>query len=77
MVLSHANAPGARTAISVGTVSVSYNSHPANVNADQFSNASDVLALIDILNGVVEPVCGDLSTDIDHRGSSAPPMSCA
>ena len=68
IVLNHAIAPGAWTSISVGTVSVSYNSHPANVNADQFSNASDVLALIDILNAVEQPVWGDLSSDIDHSG---------
>ncbi len=47
-------------------------SHPANVNADGVSNQLDILALIDILNGVAEPPFGLYSADIAHRGIITP-----
>lgn len=43
-------------------------SHPANVNADSAAGAVDVLALIDMINGAVDPPHGNYSTDIDHSG---------
>jgi hypothetical protein len=46
--------------------------HAGNVNADTVTSPLDVLALIDALNGVVEPAWGSYSTDIDHSGISAP-----
>ncbi|MCH7705294.1 MAG: hypothetical protein IIB61_09280 [Planctomycetes bacterium] len=69
IVLNHAIAPGAWTTISYPGGSVAYLSHPANANADGFSNASDVLALIDVLNEVIVPPFGMYSVDIDHSGA--------
>jgi len=47
-------------------------SHPGNVNADGEANAADVQALIEVLNGDVEPVWEHYSTDCDHSGSTTP-----
>ena len=69
IVLHHAIAPGSWTAITYGDGdSVHFLSHPANANADGFSNANDALALIDMLNMAAEPPFGMLSTDINHSG---------
>ena len=69
IVLNHAIAPGAWTTISYPGGSVAYLSHPATSNADGFSNANDVLSLIDVLNGVIVPPFGMYSVDIDHSGA--------
>ncbi|MFQ5413150.1 MAG: FG-GAP repeat protein [Phycisphaerae bacterium] len=44
---------------------------PADVNNDRMSNANDILALIDALNGVGEPLAA-YQTDIDRGGASNP-----
>ncbi|MCH8252797.1 MAG: hypothetical protein IID36_10135 [Planctomycetes bacterium] len=69
ITLHHAIAPMSWTTIRYNNDAfVEYLAHPANVNVDAFSNANDVLALIDILNGAWDPEYGDYSTDIDHSG---------
>jgi len=47
--------------------------HPANVNGDSASAPSDIIFLIDILNGVQVPPHGLLSSDIDRSGVAGPP----
>ncbi|MCH8252388.1 MAG: hypothetical protein IID36_08060, partial [Planctomycetes bacterium] len=70
IVLNHAIAPGEVSNIRVGgTATVVYLSLPADSNADDVSNANDVLALIDALNGVIVPPFGVYSVDIDHSGA--------
>ncbi|MGB2988290.1 MAG: hypothetical protein WBE26_20665 [Phycisphaerae bacterium] len=49
-----------------------FTSHPANVNGDVSSNAVDILAIIDILNGVRAAPWGKYSCDVDHSGVCAP-----
>lgn len=46
--------------------------HPANTNADGVSSASDVLFVIDMLNGVTSPPFGLFSQDIDHSNAFTP-----
>jgi hypothetical protein len=57
-----------------------FTSHPANVNGDGFAGATDILALIDCLNGV-DPIPGPpnencpwgiYSRDLDHNGLFLP-----
>ena len=43
---------------------------PADVNNDKLSNASDVLLLIDALNGVATPVPAPYQTDTDRSGAT-------
>lgn len=52
---------------------VLYTSHPANVDANSVAGATDVLALVDILNNTIAPVHGTYSTDIDHSGVTSAP----
>ena len=40
---------------------------PGDVNSSLVANASDVLSLIDHLNGAIDPL-PDISTDIDRSG---------
>lgn len=47
-------------------------SHPANVNADNASNATDIPAMMNILNGGAVALWGHHSTDVDHSGVVAP-----
>ncbi|MCH7704468.1 MAG: hypothetical protein IIB61_05100 [Planctomycetes bacterium] len=69
IVLERAIAPNTAAIITYDDgSSVTYISHPANVNADAISNANDVLSLIDILNGVATPPFGNYSGDIDRSG---------
>jgi hypothetical protein len=55
-----------------GTTTGAFISHPANVNGDGFANPVDILAMIDILNGVAASPWGIHSSDIDHSGVAAP-----
>lgn len=65
--------PYAVTTISYGQEnSISYISHPANVNADSASSAVDILDLINILNGTFKSPWGLFSSDIDHSNSNNP-----
>ena len=41
---------------------------PADVSGDGAANASDVLVLIEVLNGTAQPAWGPLSGDCDHDG---------
>ncbi|MCH8253637.1 MAG: hypothetical protein IID36_14415, partial [Planctomycetes bacterium] len=43
---------------------------PADVNNDKFSGANDLLYLIDVLNGVVDPTTPAYQTDIDRSGAT-------
>lgn len=43
-------------------------SHPGNVNGDDRTSVSDLLALINHLNGVSLPRFGNYSADIDRSG---------
>lgn len=47
-------------------------SHPGNVDGDGQTNASDVGALMEVLNGAAVPVWGHFSTDCNHSGSTTP-----
>ncbi len=49
----------------------SFIAHPANVNGDDVSTAGDILALIDVINGVTEAAYGTFSSDIDHSGKAS------
>ena len=70
IVLDHVITAGAVTTIEyTGDGSyVAYVAHSANVNADGVSNADDVLALIDILDGAASPPWEAHSTDANHGG---------
>ncbi|UCC32727.1 MAG: hypothetical protein JSU86_10670 [Phycisphaerales bacterium] len=48
-------------------------SHPANVNSDGTAGPADILAVIDILNGVRPSPWGAYSADVDHSGAVGPP----
>lgn len=76
--LAKAISTGAMTVIeyTAGDATVTrgeFTSHPANVNGDSASGPSDILALIDTLNGVSPAVWGIYSTDADHSGVAGPP----
>ncbi|MCH8252828.1 MAG: hypothetical protein IID36_10290, partial [Planctomycetes bacterium] len=43
---------------------------PADANNDRISNASDVLFVIDVLNGVVDPAPAAYQTDSDRSGAT-------
>ena len=43
---------------------------PADVSNDKLSNASDVLYLIDVLNGVIDPALPAYQTDTDRSGAT-------
>ena len=45
---------------------------PADVNNDKLSNANDVLFLIDVLNGVIDPAPPEYQTDTDRSGVTNP-----
>jgi len=54
------------------STTATFTAHPANVNGDSATGASDVLAMIDYLNGVDQAVngpWGDYSVDVDHSGA--------
>lgn len=48
-------------------------SHPGNVNADSQSSPSDILRLIDYINGVATSPWSIYSEDVDHSGLLGPP----
>ncbi len=75
VVLSRPITPGAVTSLTyVGSgATASFTSHPANVNGDAAAGPSDVLALIDCLNGLDSCPWDLLSCDMDHSGACAPP----
>ncbi len=52
---------------------VQYTSHPANANSDSAANPSDVIVLIDHLNGVRVPPLTRYQCDFDHSGVCGPP----
>ncbi len=71
-------APGEATTITYtdenGAVATGrFVSHPANVNGDSQASPSDILRMIDYLNGVDVPPWGLYSEDVDHSGLLAPP----
>ncbi len=73
LILLRAITPGAQTVIYYGDVPAAvFYWHPGNVNGDNITNPLDILALVDILNGIAEPEWGDHSTDIDRSGSLTP-----
>lgn len=74
LVLGRPITPGAVTTIRyTGTgAAVTYFFHPANANADGLSAPTDILFLIDMLNGVVVPPHGIYSRDIDRSGAPNP-----
>ncbi|MFQ5413178.1 MAG: hypothetical protein ACE5E6_01840 [Phycisphaerae bacterium] len=76
--LNHAIAPGAWTSIFAGgNLLVAYLAHPADTDASGVSNATDVLNVIDQLNGVADPAFGNFSQDIDHScGDPTFPVGC-
>ena len=49
-----------------------FTSHPGNVNGDGQSNAGDITAMVDMLNGVLDPPWGTYSADVDHSGMAGP-----
>ncbi len=75
IVPDHAITAGAVTTIQyMGDGSfVEYTSHPANVNADSQSAPSDILRVIDYINGVATSPWGIYSEDVDHSGLLGPP----
>jgi hypothetical protein len=66
--------PGEVTVISYdgGASFGQFISHPSNANADDAADAMDVLAIIDFLNGTVQPPFGEFSSDINHSNLLAP-----
>ncbi len=50
-----------------------FTSHPANVNADSRSAPSDILRVIDYINGVATSPWGIYSEDVDHSDMLGPP----
>ncbi|UCC30949.1 MAG: VWA domain-containing protein [Phycisphaerales bacterium] len=50
-----------------------FTAHPANVNADGVAGPSDILRVIDYLNGVAVSPWGLYSEDVDHSGRLGPP----
>jgi len=75
IVLDRAITAGAVTTIQyTGDGSyVEYISHPANVNADIKAAPSDILRIIDYINGVAASPWGIYSEDIDRSGMLGPP----
>ncbi len=74
ITLDHAITAGAVTTIQYGGDGsfIAYVSHPANADADGAAAPADVLAIIDMLNGVASPQHGIYSQDMDHDGEFAP-----
>ena len=65
--------PGAVTTLYYGDrVATRYYYHPGNVNGDEVTNPLDLLAIVDILNGVTEAPWGVYSDDIDRSDQSSP-----
>ena len=75
IVLHHAITAGGVTTIEyTGDGSyVAYTSHPVNVNADSRAAPSDILRVIDYINGVAVSPWGIYSEDIDRSNLLAPP----
>lgn len=72
--LSQPIAPGAWTVIThlpSGT-SVCLGSLPGDVNGDGVAAPSDILAVIDCLNGTAGQGCGDAQVDVDRSGEAGP-----
>jgi len=75
IVLDRAITAGGVTTISYtgGGSFVQYTSHPANVNGDSSASPSDILDLIDNLNGVLVPPLSDpYGCDLDRSNVCAP-----
>lgn len=53
---------------STGGPAPTYTSHPANANADSVAGVTDVLFLIDVINGSATSPFGEYSEDIDRSG---------
>ncbi len=71
---SHALQPGAWTCITshYGSGEICLGYLPGDINADGQVNPSDILYLIDNLNGVVQPSSPIWQTDINRSGSAEP-----
>lgn len=75
IVLHHAITAGAVTTIQYkgGGSYVEFTSHPANVNADSAAAPSDILRVIDYINGVATSPWGIYSEDVDRSNLLGPP----
>jgi hypothetical protein len=63
----------ATTTLSFGDVTIAHwISHPGNVDANNQAGPLDILAMIDILNGVAEAQFGAYSSDVDRSGQTGP-----
>jgi hypothetical protein len=73
LTLARPLTPGAVTTITYGgETTAQFIAHPGNVNADSFTSALDILALIDYINGVSAAPWGILSEDVNHSGQLTP-----
>jgi hypothetical protein len=77
VVLNHAIAPGGWTTVTMAGCEgddcfVEYLSLPANVDGNDQVGPLDILAIVDILNGVLVAPFGDYSSDADHSGQVGP-----
>ena len=72
--LSQPIAPGAWTVIThlASGTSVWLGSLPGDVNNDGVSAPSDILAVIDCLNGTAGHGCGDAQLEVDRSGEAGP-----
>ncbi len=52
---------------------ITLTSHPANVNGDSQAAPSDILEIIDYINGVATSLWGIYSEDVDRSGQLGPP----
>ncbi len=69
--LSRAITPGAATAINYRNgAGVSYFSSPGNVDANELATLQDIIAHVNIQNGVSTATHGLFSSDIDHDGDT-------
>ncbi|RME41760.1 MAG: hypothetical protein D6788_00555 [Planctomycetota bacterium] len=71
LVLQRPLTPGVWTDITFDTQTIRLGYLPGDVNADAVSNAADVAALLDVLNGATSPP-PLWSTDIDRSGATGP-----
>lgn len=70
IVLDHPITAGATTTISYrhGNNAMRFTSHPGNADANTVTSPSDILGLIDMINGVIPKPWGVYSCDINHNG---------
>ncbi|MCH8146956.1 MAG: thrombospondin type 3 repeat-containing protein [Planctomycetes bacterium] len=73
ITLNRAITPGEATVITYQgdpVFSLTYRSHPTNVNGDSLATVVDLSALINFINEVADAPYGAYSTDIDHNGKT-------